>query len=60
MQKIDKNGKLLLINDLDIDLGKNPEEILYNLENKCFGKKDFLKSKKYHQTKRTKKLVEKY
>ena len=52
--KIDKNGKLLLINDLDIDLGKSPEEILNNLENECFGKKDLLKSKKYRQTKRTK------
>ena len=55
--KIDKNGKLLLINDLDIDLGKSPEEILYNLENECFGKKDFLKSKKVSSNETYEKLV---
>ena len=55
--KIDKNGKLLLINDLDIDLGKSPEEILNNLENKCFGKKDLLKSKKVSSNETYEKLV---
>ena len=55
--KIDKNGKLLLINDLDINLGKSPDEILYNLENECFGKKDFLKSKKVSSNETYEKLV---
>ena len=31
---INKNGKLQLINELNIDLGSNPEEILNNLQNK--------------------------
>ena len=55
--KIDRNGKLLLINDLDINLGKSPEEILYNLENGCFSKKNFLRSKKVSSNETYEKLV---
>ena len=32
--KIDSKGELLLINELGIELGNNPEEILYNLQKK--------------------------
>ena len=38
--KINKNGKLELVNELDINLGSNPEEILSNLQNKNYKKSD--------------------
>ena len=38
--KINKNGKLELINELDINLGSSPEEILSNLQNKNYKKSD--------------------
>ena len=38
--KINSNQKLELVNDLGIDLGKSPEEILSNLENKNFNSLD--------------------
>ena len=38
--KINKNGKLELINELDINLGSSPEEILINLQNKNYKKSD--------------------
>ena len=44
--KVNKEGKLELVNELDINLGSNPEEILFNLENKNYNKSDILKSKK--------------
>ena len=44
--KVNKNGKLELVNDLDINLGSNPEEILINLENNNYNSSDILKSKK--------------
>jgi len=44
--KVNKEGKLELVNELDINLGSNPEEILFNLENKNYNNSDILKSKK--------------
>ena len=44
--KVNKEGKLELVNELDINLGSNPEEILFNLENKNYYNSDILKSKK--------------
>ena len=38
--KINSDQKLELVNDLGIDLGKSPEEILSNLENKNFNSLD--------------------
>ena len=38
--KINKNGKLQLVNELDINLGSSPEEILSNLQNKNYKKSD--------------------
>ena len=38
--KINKNGKLELVNKLDINLGSSPEEILSNLQNKNYKKSD--------------------
>ena len=38
--KINKNKKLELINELDINLGSSPEEILSNLQNKNYKKSD--------------------
>ena len=38
--KINKNGKLELFNELDINLGSSPEEILSNLQNKNYKKSD--------------------
>jgi len=44
--KVNKESKLELVNELDINLGSNPEEILFNLENKNYNNSDILKSKK--------------
>ena len=44
--KVNKDGKLELINELDINLGSNPEEILVNLENNNYTSSDIIKSKK--------------
>ena len=38
--KINKNRKLELVNELDINLGSSPEEILSNLQNKNYKKSD--------------------
>ncbi|GFD95172.1 D-lactate dehydrogenase [Alteromonas sp. KUL156] len=38
--QIDANGNLSLINNLGINLGSEPEEILSNLENKCYKETD--------------------
>lgn len=35
--KINPKGELVLVNDIGLDLGDNPEEILTNLENKTYG-----------------------
>ena len=44
--RINKNGKLELINELGIYLGSKPEEILNNLENKNYKDSDIVNSKK--------------
>ncbi len=43
--KINENGKLELVNHLDIELGNSPREILYNLENLKFSRSNLPKSK---------------
>ena len=42
--QIDASGELRLINNLDIQLGNDPEEILSNLENKRYNDQDVLDS----------------
>ena len=44
--KVNRNGKLELINELGIELGSNPVEILNNLQNKNYRRTDILSSKK--------------
>ena len=44
--KVNRNGKLELINELGIKLGSKPEEILINLQNKNYRRTDILSSKK--------------
>ncbi len=44
--KVNAKGKLELINELDINLGKTPEEILRNLEEKNYDESDVLNSEK--------------
>ena len=44
--KVNKEGELKLVNELDINLGKSPEEILINLQNKNYKNTDIIKSKK--------------
>ena len=38
--KIESDGHLVLVNDLGIDLGQTPDEILTNLQNKNYNEKD--------------------
>ena len=44
--RINKKGALELVNELDIKLGDSPEEILENLQNKKYDKKDIYYSDK--------------
>jgi D-lactate dehydrogenase len=44
--KVNRNGKLELVNELGIELGSNPVEILNNLQNKNYRRNDILRSKK--------------
>jgi D-lactate dehydrogenase len=44
--KVDENGRLELINDLGIHLGKTPEEILENLQLKNYKNSDVINTKK--------------
>ena len=44
--KVNRNGKLELVNELGIELGSNPVEILNNLQNKNYRRTDILSSKK--------------
>ena len=44
--KINKNGKLELINELGIKLGSNVEEILNNLQNRNYNDSDVIRSEK--------------
>jgi D-lactate dehydrogenase len=42
--KVNRHGELELINELEINLGSNPEEILDNLQNKNYDKLDVINS----------------
>ncbi len=44
--KIDEDGKLKLINELDIKLGSSPEEILQNLQDRNYTNTDIINSDK--------------
>ena len=44
--KVNIDGELELINELEINLGSNPEEILNNLQNKNYDKLDVINSNK--------------
>ncbi len=55
--KVNKEGKLELVNELDINLGSNPEEILFNLENKNYNNSDILNSKKLASDDKYSKIV---
>ncbi len=44
--QVNKNGELELKNNLDIDLGKNPEQILKNLDNKNISRNIKFKTRK--------------
>jgi len=44
--KVNKKGELELVNELEINLGSNPEEILNNLQNKNYNESDIIKSDK--------------
>ena len=44
--RVNSNGKLELINELEINLGSKPEEILNNLQNRNYNKSDILNSNK--------------
>ncbi len=53
--RVNKNGKLELINQLGINLGLKPREILNNLQSKNYSESDFIKTKniasddRYHE-----------
>ena len=55
--QINKNGKLQLINELDIDLGLNPEEILNNLQNKKYSLSDIKHTEKLASDNKYSKIV---
>ena len=55
--QINKNGKLQLINELDIDLGSNPEEILNNLQNKKYSLSDIKHTEKLASDNKYSKIV---
>ncbi len=44
--RVNSKGKLELINDLEINLGSKPEEILNNLQNRNYNKSDIVNSNK--------------
>ncbi len=44
--KVNKKGELELLNELEINLGSNPEEILNNLQNENYNESDIIKSNK--------------
>ncbi len=44
--KVNKKGELELLNELEINLGSNPEEILNNLQNENYNESDIIKSDK--------------
>ena len=55
--RINKNGKLELVNELDINLGSNPEEILDNLQNQNYKKSDILNTNKLGSDDKYSKIV---
>ncbi|MDG2062394.1 MAG: D-lactate dehydrogenase [Flavobacteriaceae bacterium] len=55
--RIDKDGKLELVNELDINLGSNPEEILDNLQNQNYKKSDILNTNKLGSDDKYSKIV---
>jgi D-lactate dehydrogenase len=55
--RINKNGKLELVNELDINLGSNPEEILDNLQNQNYKKSDILNTNKLGSDNKYSKIV---
>ena len=44
--KVNKKGELELVNELEINLGSSPEEILNNLQNENYNESDIIKSDK--------------
>ena len=44
--KVNQNGELELVNELEINLGSNEEEILNNLQNRNYNKSDIIQSNK--------------
>ena len=55
--RINKNGKLEIVNELDINLGSNPEEILDNLQNKNYKKSDIQNTNKLGSDDKYSKIV---
>ena len=55
--KVNKHGKLELINDLEINLGSNPEEILTNLQKKNYKESDIKNSEKLGSDNKYKEIV---
>ena len=55
--KVNQHGKLELINDLEINLGSNPEEILTNLQKKNYKESDIKNSEKLGSDNKYKEIV---
>ena len=55
--KINKEGKLELVNELDIDLGSTPEEIFNNLQNKKYNPSDIKQTNKLASDDKYSKIV---
>ena len=55
--RVNAEGKLELINELDINLGKKPEEILRNLEEKKYEKCDIINSSKLASDNKYSKII---
>ena len=55
--KINQEGKLELINELDIDLGSTPEEIFNNLQNKKYNPSDIKQTNKLASDDKYSKIV---
>lgn len=55
--RVNSKGKLELINDLEINLGSKPEEILLNLQNRTYNKSDIINSNKLASDNKYSKIV---
>jgi D-lactate dehydrogenase len=55
--KVNQHGKLELINDLEINLGSNPEKILTNLQKKNYKESDIKNSEKLGSDNKYKEIV---